>query len=214
LKIGILGGTFNPPHLGHLRLAEEVAFTHELSKIVFIPCFIPPHKQGEHIASANHRFELTLRACRDNPLFEVSDLEIATHDGPSYTVDTLEFFTQDPKNDVFFIIGTDSLSEIRVWKECDRLFYLANFIVVRRPGTSFDEAWREVPAAVRSEFRQDAGNLRHSSSTRLIPSAVTGLEISATMIRNLCKAGRSIRYLVTEPVRSYIIEYNLYRNGA
>ena len=214
MKIGILGGTFNPPHIGHLRLAEEVAYTHDLSKIIFIPCFIPPHKQGDHIAPANHRFEMTLRACDNNSLFEVSDLEIASEDGPSYTVNTLEHFKRDPALDVFFIIGTDALGEIRVWRDYERLFALSNFVVVGRPGTSFDAAWETIPTAVRKEFHEGNGPLLHSSSNRLIPSPVTGLSISATEIRSLCKQGRSIRYLVTEPVRSYIIEHNLYRNGA
>jgi nicotinate-nucleotide adenylyltransferase len=214
LKIGILGGTFNPPHVGHLRLAEEVAYTHDLSKIIFIPCFIPPHKQGDHIAPASHRFEMTLRACDNNSLFEVSDLEIASEDGPSYTVNTLEYFKRDPGLDIFFIIGTDALGEIRVWRDYKRLFALSNFVVVGRPGTPFDAAWQAVPAAVRNEFVEGTGHLLHSSSNRIIPSPVTGLSISATEIRSLCKQGRSIRYLVTEPVRSYIIQHNLYRNGA
>jgi len=214
LKIGILGGTFNPPHVGHLRLAEEVAYTHDLSKIIFIPCFVPPHKQGDHIAPANHRFEMTLRACESNPLFEVSDLEIASDDGPSYTVNTLEHFKQYPELDVFFIIGTDALGEIRVWKDYKRLFALSSFVVVGRPGTLFDAAWEAVPTEVRNEFQEEAGHLLHSSLNRLIPSPVTGLNVSATEIRSLRKKGQSIRYLVTEPVRSYIIEHNLYRNGA
>lgn len=214
LKIGILGGTFNPPHLGHLRLAEEVAFTHGLSKIVFIPCFIPPHKQGDHIALANHRFQMTLRACNGNPLFEVSDLEIASEKGPSYTVNTLEFFKQNPGLEVFFIVGTDALGEIRVWRDYERLFALANFIVVSRPGTSFDAAWQAAPAELRRQFEKEADYLVHSSTNRLIPSGVVGLDVSATRIRSLCKGGLSIRYLVTEPVRSYITQHNLYRDGA
>ncbi|MBI4961992.1 MAG: nicotinate (nicotinamide) nucleotide adenylyltransferase [Desulfomonile tiedjei] len=215
MKVGILGGTFNPPHIGHLRLAEEVAFTHGLSRIIFIPSSVPPHKRGDHIAPSAHRFEMTRRACDDNPLFEVSDLEIAADNGPSYTVNTLEFFKrEDPVLDIFFIIGTDSLGEIRAWRDYEKLFALSNFIVVRRPGTLFDAAWQGVPAEVRSEFKEEAGHLVHSSSSLLIPSKVTGLDISATMIRALCKEGRSIKYLVTEPVRSYIIQHNLYRNGA
>jgi nicotinate-nucleotide adenylyltransferase len=214
LKVGILGGTFNPPHVGHLRLAEEVAFTHGLSKIIFVPCSIPPHKRGDHIARANHRFEMTLRACDDNPLFEVSDLEVGADDGPSYTVNTLEFFKQDPGLDIFFIIGTDSLGEISVWKDYEKLFALSSFIVVRRPGTSFKAAWQQVPAALRNQFEEQAGHLLHPSANRIIPSAVTGLDISATIIRGLCKGGRSIRYLVTEPVRSYITQHHLYRNEA
>lgn len=208
-KIGILGGSFNPPHVGHLRLAEEVACEHALDKIVFIPCFVPPHKGNADMAPADQRLEMTRLACDDNPKFQVSDLEMVAK-GASYTVNTLEYFAQTRPSRVHFILGTDSLREIRTWKDPERLFGLANFIVVTRPGTDFHEAWQGVPRSIRSEFQEVEGTLVHSSSTRLAPSRVTGLNISATEIRGLVKAGRSIRYLVPESVRLHILDTKLY----
>ncbi len=211
LKIGIFGGTFNPPHVGHLRLAEEVAFFHGLSRIVFIPSFISPHKNPGETAAAEDRLEMIRRSCADNDLFEVSDIEIAFQ-APSYTVNTLEVFSKDKSFEPYFILGTDSLKEIRTWKDYERLFSLSHFIVVKRPGLDFLAAWAEVPEAVKKEFRDRQDYLLHSSSRRIIPSNVEGLNISSTMIRDLSRAGRSIRYLVRESVRQYIVERKLYGN--
>ncbi len=210
MKIGILGGTFNPPHLAHLRLAEEVATSYRLTRVVFIPCHIPPHKTSIDIAPAADRLQMTLLACENNPLFEVSDMEIAAS-GPSYTVNTLETFSKKKGCETFFILGTDSLRDISSWKDYERLFSLAHFIVVNRPGADFRNAWSKVPVAVKNQFQPDGNYFVHESSKRLIPSRVHGLNISATRIRGLLQEGRSIRYLVTESVRSYIIERKLYR---
>jgi nicotinate-nucleotide adenylyltransferase len=210
-KIGIFGGTFNPPHVGHLRVAEEVAFSHGLSRIVFIPCFIPPHKSSRETAAPEDRLEMIRRSCADNHVFEVSDMEISLK-GPSYTVNTLEVFSKDKSHEPYFILGTDSLREISTWKDCAKLFSLSHFIVVRRPGLDFTTAWAGVPEALRNEFQDQGDHLLHSSFNRIIPSKVEGLNISSTMIRALSRAGQSIRYLVREPVRQYIMERELYRN--
>ena len=212
-RLGILGGTFNPPHVGHLRLAEEVAEVHDLAKVVFVPCYIPPHKKADHVVSADHRLEMTRRSCEDNPLFAVSDIEVA-RSGPSYTVDTLKFLRREFDYETFFIIGTDSLAEIHTWKDYEKLFGFSHFVVVERPGTPFEKAWAEVPTQVRNEFTMSQGSWIHPSSNRLICSEVGGLDISATSIRKLCRSGRSIRYLVTESVRSYITDRNLYGKRA
>jgi nicotinate-nucleotide adenylyltransferase len=209
LKVGILGGTFNPPHLGHLRLAEEVAYDHELHRIIFIPSFTPPHKDTSEIIPADHRLEMTHRACEGNDLFEVSDMEIALK-GPSYTVDTLRSISNRSEDEIFFIMGTDSLKEIRAWKDCEKLFELSHFIVVRRPQTDFETAWSEVPREARARFTWQRDHYLHSASTMLIPAKVWGLDISSTRIRSLLKEGRSIRYLVPESVRLYIMENDLY----
>jgi len=153
---------------------------------------------------------MTSLACENNPLFEVSDIEIAAS-GHSYTVNTLEAFSRKQDFETFFILGTDSLKEISAWKDYQRLFLLANFIVVTRPSLDFDAAWSEVPAALKNEFHREGNDFVHESSTRLIPSNIQGLNISATWIRDLLRKGKSVRYLVTESVRSYIIERKLYR---
>jgi nicotinate-nucleotide adenylyltransferase len=211
LKIGIFGGTFNPPHLGHLRLAEEVAPAHGLNRILFMPCYIPPHKNTKEIAPPEDRLEMTRLACGGNEVFDVSDMEIRVG-GPSYTVTTLEAFRRWSEDEVFFVLGTDSLREIHTWWKYERLFSLAHFIVVTRPGLDFATAWGEVPAGMRDCFQDRGDHLVHSTDTHLIPSPVLGLSISSTTVRQLSRQGRSIRYLVTEPVRSYILEKKLYRN--
>jgi nicotinate-nucleotide adenylyltransferase len=211
LKIGIFGGTFNPPHLGHLRLAEEVGPLFGLDRILFVPCHIPPHKTGSDVTKPEERLEMTRLACGDNPLFEVSDMEIAVQ-GMSYTVKTLETLAGQAQWERFFIMGTDSLREIGAWKDYERLFALAHFIVVQRPGVDFRSAWAELPEQSRRSFREDGGQMIHDTSMRVIPAQVLGLEISSTRIRKLVQQAKSVRYLVTESVRSYIISRNLYRN--
>jgi len=213
VRVGILGGTFNPPHLGHLRLAEEAAEVYGLKKVLFIPCYIPPHKKSDLIVSADDRLTMTHLSCDQNPLFEVSDLEVA-RTGPSYTVETLELLSARYADETWFIMGTDSLAEVHTWKDCERLFHLSHFIVIERPGTPFEKAWEEVPSRIRGEFSACEEGSIHSSSKYLIPSKIRGLDISATMVRTLCRDRRSIRYLVTDSVRSYITERNLYAKPA
>lgn len=154
---------------------------------------------------------MTRRACEDNPLFEVSDMEIAAK-GLSYTVKTLEVFARRKDIEPFFILGTDSLKEIHTWKDSERLFSLAHFIVVNRPGTDFRAAWKELPTKMLGQFREAGESLVHTSSTRVECAAVRGLDISSTRIRNLTRQGKSVRYLVTESVRSYMMEKKLYRD--
>ncbi len=153
---------------------------------------------------------MTRLACEKNPAFEASDIEIRFAD-TSYTVKTLEYLKKQTEDHIFFIMGTDSLAEIHTWKEPQRLFELSNYIVVTRPGVSFDEAWAAVPDHLRKGFHQTNEGLIHSSSHRLARSPVRGLEISSTRIRQLVQDGASIRYLVTESTRDFIYEKGLYR---
>ncbi len=210
-RVGILGGTFNPPHLGHLRLAEEVAFMHRLDRIVFVPCYIPPHKAMSETATPVDRLNMTIMACEGNPGFTVSDMEIMAK-GPSFTVNTLEALRKQENCETFFILGTDSLREIHTWKDYQRLFSLSHFIAVTRPGSDFESAWEDLPERFRMNFSKKDDYLLHFSSRHLIPSTVRGLDISATQIRKLLRSGNSIRYLVRDSVRSYIMEKRLYRN--
>lgn len=211
MKIGLLGGTFNPPHIGHLRLAQEVSYTHGLGRIIFVPSSVPPHKNYSETASQEHRLRMTQLSCADNPTFQVSDIELRL-EAPSYTYRTLESFSRDCKNEYYFIIGTDSLSEIQTWKNYLRLFHLSSFIVVERSDAEFDLVWGHVPNELASCFRLVDGILTHDSSHLLIKSTVTGLNISSTQIRELVRHGKSIRYLVHENVREYIENTKLYRN--
>ena len=213
MRVGIFGGTFNPPHLGHLRLAEEVACLHGLDRVTFIPCHIPPHKEKSalEIAPAEDRLQMTRLACAGNPLFAVSDVEIMA-EGPSYTVKTLAIYSEKSDVEPFFILGTDSLRELPTWKDYERLFELSHFIAVSRPGTEFRAAWAELPTRVRDQFVDRGDFYFHASEHCLIPSSVNGLDISSTRIRELIRKKHSIRYLIPEEVRSYILETNLYGN--
>lgn len=210
MKIGVLGGTFNPPHIGHLRLAQEVAYTHGLNRIIFVPSSVPPHKNCSKVVAPDHRLNMTTLACADNPMFEVSEIELSLAP-PSYTFRTLETLNRDIDNEYYFIIGTDSLSEIQTWKNYLRLFELSNFIVVQRPDFDFDFVWENAPDELTSSFKFSGGVLVHESSHVLLKSNVSGLNVSSTQIRGLVESGKSIRYLVRESVRKYIEKTNLYR---
>ncbi len=212
MKTGILGGTFNPPHFGHLRLAEEVAGSYDLDRIIFVPCHQPPHKDKTDIPDAQDRLNMTVLACADNPKFEVSDVELK-FPPPSYTINTLKYFKAIPQNDIYFIMGSDSLAEIGAWKDCENLFSLANFIIVRRPGASFDQAWKRIPGSLRAKFSLNQGEFFHTSGTTMISSGVKGLDISSTEIRRLIKHLLSARYLTPDSVIDYIKKHDLYCNG-
>ena len=136
MRIGILGGTFNPIHNGHLKIAEEVLKRLGLDKILFMPAYIPPHKDKEGIIDARHRIEMVRLAIADNPGFELSFIEIE-RGGVSYTIDTLRELGHiyGKKAELFFIIGIDAFLEIEAWKDAEALLASCNFIVIMR--TSF-----------------------------------------------------------------------------
>ena len=209
-RIGVLGGTFNPPHLGHLRMAEELAQDYCLDEIMFIPSYLPPHKSVEGVAPASDRLEMTRLSCHDNKRFSVSSMEIDAG-GLSYTVRTLELLHKASQAELFFILGADSLREIATWKDYQRLFTLANFLVASRPGITFADAWEQIPQGLREAFHVQECCYVHESGKTLIPTAVQGLDISATEIRAMVKAGKSIRYLVADSVNAYILQRGLYR---
>jgi nicotinate-nucleotide adenylyltransferase len=209
LKIGILGGTFNPPHLGHLRLAQEVSEAFGLYKIIFVPCHQPPHKKETEIPNSKDRFNMTSLACAGNDKFEVSDLELK-FPAPSYTVNTLRHIKSKTTDELYFIMGSDSLSEIGTWKDFEILFSLANYIIVDRPGLKFQKAWDSVPLTLQQQFTPSGSYFIHSNKMFLIPSNIRGLNISSTHIRKLLKQGFTARYLTPESVLDYIRNKNLY----
>ncbi|KPK40287.1 MAG: hypothetical protein AMJ78_07355 [Omnitrophica WOR_2 bacterium SM23_29] len=189
MRIGILGGTFNPIHLGHLVLAEEAKEKLNLDKVIFVPAHIPPHKKDEEIAEANDRLRMAELAVKGNPSFEVSTFEIDAKT-TSYSVKTLREFKKRYGEDtkLFFITGADSLGELFSWKELDEIFKLSQFIVANRPG--YDIA--NVPKGIEVV-------------------TITSLEISSSQIRRKIKERKSIRYLVPDAVKEYIIAKGLYK---
>ncbi len=190
-RIGIMGGTFNPIHLGHLVVANEVQEEFKLKKVIFVPTGIPPHKEDRDIAKAEHRYTLVNLAIATNPNFAVSDIEIK-REGKSFTLDTIKEFKKIYEGaDIYFIAGTDAFIEVSTWKNIDELPSLCKFITVSRPGYSFQIEERFKPHTYLFE--------------------VTDLAISSTEIRRRIKEGRSIKYLVPQSVEEYIYKHGLYR---
>jgi nicotinate-nucleotide adenylyltransferase len=202
MRIGILGGTFNPPHYGHLLAAESARECFGLQKVLFIPSGNPPHKSRNELADAEDRFSMVEEAVRTNPWFEASRIEIDRH-GPTYSVDTLKELKAEYGEGTcfYFIIGTDIVNELVTWKEYEKVFAMCEFIEVTRPDT---EADRQAERSQR--IRQLTGDGRLRISTIRIPR----LEISSTDIRERVTAGRSIKYMTPEGVEEYIKKNRLY----
>lgn len=188
MKIGILGGTFNPIHLGHLILAEEVRQKIELSEVVFVPTNVPPHKDNGEIIPAPHRLKMLRLAIRDNPYFSVSNIEIKKG-GLSYTIDTIKELKKIyHEHELFFLIGSDLFKYLNEWKDLKEIIALVKFIVAARPGFPL----KNLPAYITTIDIRAVG-------------------ISAFEIRQCIKQNRSFRYLVPEAVRNYILKKGLYK---
>lgn len=199
-RIGIMGGTFDPIHFGHLNCAERVREALGLDRVIFIPAGDPAFKQGRDIADSCDRYEMCSLAIADNPAFEMSDLEIS-RSGITYTVDTLEEIRDrlSGETELFFIIGSDSLHSLHEWKDPAKLAMLARFACVVRPGSGIDAS--SISELEAKGFRIDVVDA---------PS----LDISSSTIRELCADGLSIRYLIPLSVKRYITEHGLYGSSA
>jgi nicotinate-nucleotide adenylyltransferase len=196
MRTGILGGTFNPPHLGHLVAAQEAYRELDLDQVMLIPAGIPPHKPVEDEPGAEHRLQLCRLAVGDDDRFTVSDLELR-RDGPSYTVDTLDVLrSQSPSDDLFLILGGDIAAGLPDWHESERVLELATVAIAKRRGTA--------KAAVEGALATLAGGER----ARFFQMPRIG--ISSTMVRRRVRAGQPIRYFVPDPVMHYIERHGLY----
>ncbi|MEM7410103.1 MAG: nicotinate-nucleotide adenylyltransferase [Myxococcota bacterium] len=217
-RFGVLGGTFNPIHFGHLRAATEVAERLELERVLLVPSAQPPHKQGsgeDPVAPAELRLAWVERVCTDDPRFEACDLEVR-RGGASYTVDTLRALAeQHPGARPVFLIGSDAFMLLGTWREPKQLFGLADFAVMTRPGTPGDlRDW--IPEAMRPDFEIAAsGQIATHRATGGAVSAVSisALEISSSDIRARLREGRSIHYLVPSAVRRDIEARGVYALG-
>ena len=200
-RIGILGGTFNPIHMGHLIMAEEACQHHHLSKVLFIPTYIPPHKYVNDLAEAHHRNHMVKAAISGKSRFEVSDLEIM-REGKSYTIDTVQEILNHYGKDseVFLIMGADSLNELELWKNIKSLSQLCHFVIVNRPGFKTEASARLV---------EIIGNDKVLDMERL-RIEIDPIGISSTEIRKRLKDGIEIQGLVPECVEAYIKERGLY----
>lgn len=199
MRLGILGGTFDPVHVGHLALAEAARTAFDLDRVLFIPAAVPPHKPGGAVAAAEDRLAMVRRAVDAAPYFAVSEVELERQ-GPSYTVDTLADLQQrHPDAELYFITGADEVLALDTWHEPQRLLQLARFIAATRPG--FDL----------SRLAQMESRLGPVARGRLLPLEWLELGLSSTDLRRLLSEGRSVRYLVPELVVEYIEERRLYR---
>lgn len=215
MNIGIIGGTFNPIHHAHLRIAEEVRDQFRLDTVVFIPAAEPPHKPLAGDLPFAERFEMVRLAIEGNPHFSISDLE-QQRGGKSYSIDTLRILRERYPEDVLhFIIGSDSFRDMGTWREYEAIFCCCNIIVVERPGAVIPVPEMALPPAIAGEFRScDGGKqLIHRSGYSVYYKEGVPLDISSSTIRELAGSGRSIRYLVPEAVRQYITEKRLYQHG-
>ncbi len=205
MAIGLFGGTFDPVHMAHLRIAEEVREAYSLERIYFVPVWVQPLKGARIGAEAADRVRMLEMATRSNASFSTSKVEIR-RGGVSYSVDTVKFFSQRFK-DIYFLVGLDAFCDIGLWKGCDELFLHANFVVMVRPGGR-NEGF---PEALKGQVsRMDETTWEHASGKRIYLHRVTQLDISSRRIRELLKAGESIRYLVPGRVEKYITRKGLY----
>jgi len=212
LRIGILGGTFNPIHIGHLRSAEEVCEARGLDRILFIPTATPPHKRKDAVVAAAHRLAMVKLAIAGNPRFRVSTIEIERR-GRSYSVDTLRMLRAHmPAARFSFIMGADAFREITTWKDYRSIFALCDVIVTSRPPFEEPPLRAALPVAVRKEFcyRAAVRTLEHRTGNRIIFQRISDLEISASAIRHRLEHGLSVRYFVPISVHRYIARHRLY----
>ena len=191
MRLGVLGGTFDPVHHGHLVAASEVQSLFSLDEVAFVPSGQPWQKAGKLVSPAEHRYLMTVIATASNPHFWVSRVDI-DRPGPTYTIDTLrDLSVQHPDAELFFITGADALEQILSWKDADELFGLAHFVGVTRPGYVLSD----------DHLPRDAVSLVE----------VPAMAISSSACRERVHAGRPVWYLVPDGVVQYIGKHRLYR---
>ena len=196
IRLGLLGGTFDPPHYGHLLAAQEVAWRLNIDRVLFLPARQNPLKRGEASSSAEDRCEMVALAVADNPSFELSRLDL-DRPPPSYTADLLRAL-QSPEHELFFLVGADILPELPKWREPQQIVQLARLVVVNRPGA---------PPPDLERVETVLPGVRERVERVQIP----GVDVSSREIRKRVAAGRPIRYLTPPAVERYIMDRRLYR---
>ena len=212
MRIGLLGGSFNPIHNAHLRIAGEAQVACLLDRVVFIPAVDPPHKLLEGGVSFESRSKMVSMAIDGRPDFEISTVE-AERGGKSYSIDTISTFLERfPGDDLFFIIGSDSFLEIGKWHRYAEIFRSCNLIVVERPGYPVINPLETLPNAVRRAFTFDGetGCLTHESGNTIFFITGSPLELSSTEIRRLAADGTNITHYVPPDVAAYISQQRIY----
>ncbi len=214
MKWGLLGGTFDPIHVGHLRCAEEILEIFALNRIIFVPASRPPHKIEADITSFYHREQMVRLAIEGNPSFSFADVE-NQREGKSYSVRTIEYFLDKylKQLELYFIVGQDAFHAIQTWKEWEKLLLLCNFVVMTRPGYENRGLQGILPPDFSARFSYDAARQGWTGPTGhyIFFREVTFLDISSSNIRKRAREGLSISYLVPDPVRRYIVKNQLYK---
>lgn len=199
MRLGIYGGTFDPVHYGHLVLAETCREVLKLDEVRFVPAATPPHKPNQKISDEHARADMLGLAVSGNPEFVVDRRELKRK-GPSFTVTTLmEFKSEFPDAELYFLVGADSLRDLLTWREPERITQLAKLVACNRPG---------LPALERSQIETWIGS---ELAGRIETVQIPGTDISASELRNRFRAGRSVRFLVPRAVETFAIEHKLYR---
>ncbi len=197
-RVGILGGTFNPVHNGHTAIAKIALYEFTLGKVIFLPLGLPPHKKNEYIAPPEARLDMIKLSIEDEKRFSVNTMELY-REGYTYTVDTLEILTREnKKTDYYYIIGADTLFELKTWKNYERVFCLTNFICVLRPGQDDKEV---------GEY---AKKLNEQYGYKFFIAKDKGPDISSSCIRELAAARKLKSNLLPEKVLRYIEKKRLY----
>ena len=196
-RFGLMGGTFDPIHMGHLILAEQARERFALERVLFVTSAIPPHKLNESVTNVAHRLEMTRLAVADNEFFECSTIEIE-RGGPSYTIDTVRQVLNlyGPESTVYVLLGADEGQDLMKWREPYEIAKLARIVIANRPGLALGDVIESLPQDM-------AGGI--------IALEMPGVDISSTDLRERVRSGRSIRYLVPRVVEDYIWSKGLYR---
>lgn len=199
MKKGIVGGTFDPIHNGHLYIAYEAMYRLNLDKIIFMPSGNPPHKTDKKITEADVRYKLIKMAIHDEPSFEISDYEIKKQ-GMSYTFETMEHFKSlEPDVSWYFITGADCLRDLHLWKNVDKILDTCTFVVFNRPGLDV------------SKLMKEKSRIELLYNKKIIFLELLQLEISSSIIRQYIKEKKNIKYFLSEEVYKTILELGLYR---
>jgi nicotinate-nucleotide adenylyltransferase len=200
VRIGLLGGTFDPPHIGHLIMGESAADALDLAQILYIPAADPPHKQDRDKTPVEHRLAMLSLAVADNPRFAISRIDIE-RPGPHYTVDTVRILqAQHPEEDFFFVMGSDSLRDLVKWHQPEKLMELCPLVVVPRPGVDASP-----------EMHEDR---LPGLAARVIMVESPMVDIASTDIVARSRAGYSIRYTIPESVFRYVEKQGLYKGNS
>lgn len=218
-RVGVFGGSFNPIHLGHLLLADEILELLGLDQILFVPAPQPPHKASGELAPARDRYRMTELAIQDHPRFAISDLELR-RPGPSYTVDTLEALGKagGPGAAFYLLVGSEAFLDFLSWRDPQRVARLARLVVIPRTGVPFDPDGAQAQKVLTELGQERWVRVDRSRPWREAPGGAapllvgaTSLPISASELRCRAREGRSLAYRVPDAVRAYIREHRLYR---